>query len=61
MKLNTTTFKGMLAAILLFVGLSGYAQEVAGTWKGKLSVQGTEVPLVFNVTETDGNYTLNYG
>ncbi|MFD2561699.1 S9 family peptidase [Aquimarina rubra] len=31
-----------------------YGQEVIGTWKGKLSVQGTEVPLVFHIEENEG-------
>ncbi|MBW1298815.1 S9 family peptidase [Aquimarina litoralis] len=31
-----------------------YAQEAIGTWKGKLSVQGTEVPLVFHIEKQDG-------
>ena len=39
---------------LLVMGLQTYAQEVTGTWKGNLSVQGTEMPLVFNITDTDG-------
>ncbi|WP_247672745.1 S9 family peptidase [Aquimarina sp. MMG016] len=31
-----------------------YAQEVIGTWKGKLSVQGNEIPLAFHIEEKDG-------
>ena len=27
-----------------------------GTWEGKLSVQGTEIPLKFNITEDNGTY-----
>lgn len=30
------------------------AQDVVGSWKGTLSVQGTEMPLVFNITEEAG-------
>ncbi len=39
---------------LLCMSVQTFAQEVEGTWKGNLSVQGTEMPLIFNVSETDG-------
>jgi len=31
-----------------------YGQDVKGTWKGKLTVQGTEVPLIFHIEENEG-------
>lgn len=31
-----------------------YGQEVTGTWKGKLSVQGAEIPLAFHIEKTNG-------
>nr|WP_234423400.1 S9 family peptidase [Aquimarina spinulae] len=34
-----------------------YGQEVTGTWKGKLSVQGAEIPLAFHVEKTNGALT----
>jgi len=43
--------------LLLFMGISTqtHAQDITGTWEGKLSVQGIEVPLFFNVkSEVDG-------
>ncbi|MGB5943548.1 MAG: S9 family peptidase [Leeuwenhoekiella sp.] len=33
------------------------AQELSGSWKGELDVQGTKMPLIFNFTETDGELT----
>lgn len=30
------------------------AQDIKGSWKGNLAVQGMEVPLVFNISEEDG-------
>ncbi len=33
------------------------AQDVVGSWKGTLAVQGTEMPLVFNITEEEGILT----
>ncbi|WP_111683699.1 S9 family peptidase [Winogradskyella tangerina] len=34
-----------------------YAQDITGAWEGKLSVQGTEIPLVFNISMEDDAYT----
>ncbi len=57
MKTNTFKMKQVIAVVLFLCGIQTFAQEITGSWKGSLSVQGTEVPLVFNITETDGNYT----
>ncbi|TAI49856.1 alpha/beta hydrolase family protein [Flagellimonas allohymeniacidonis] len=38
-------------------GIAAQAQEVVGSWHGKLDVQGTEMPLIFNVSEEDGELT----
>ncbi|MEM7380434.1 MAG: S9 family peptidase, partial [Bacteroidota bacterium] len=46
-----------MATLLFFVGMYSYGQDVQGSWKGKLSVQGTEVPLIFNVSMEDGAYS----
>ncbi len=46
--------KPLLLLAFVVLGLQTYAQEVVGSWKGTLSVQGTEMPLVFNVNETEG-------
>ncbi|GMN07614.1 S9 family peptidase [Croceitalea sp. MTPC5] len=44
----------LLSLTLLFVGVIGYAQDIAGSWKGTLAVQGMEMPLIFNVTNDNG-------
>ena len=31
--------------------------QIAGDWKGKLSVQGFELEMIFHITEADGAYT----
>ena len=49
--------KQTLVVVLICMGLQTYAQEVVGTWKGNLAVQGTEMPLVFDVSETDGAFS----
>ena len=49
--------KKLLGLALLLMSFQGFAQEVTGSWKGTLNVQGAEIPLVFNVEEADGQYT----
>ncbi len=43
-----------MVVAFLVMGFQTYAQDVTGTWKGNLTVQGTEMPLLFNLSETDG-------
>lgn len=41
--------------IVFFLAIvSLQAQDIKGTWKGNLAVQGIEVPLAFNISEEDG-------
>jgi len=54
MKQFIKTFWGAGMIILFLSFTQTNAQEVLGTWKGKLSVQGTEIPLVFNIEKKDG-------
>ena len=50
-----TIKKQLLFSIMcLFIGLGAFAQDIEGTWKGTLSVQGAEMPLLFNVSNEDG-------
>ncbi|MEO1031606.1 MAG: S9 family peptidase [Bacteroidota bacterium] len=53
-----TTILKLSGAFLLFLGalMQTYAQELTGAWEGKLSVQGAEIPLMFNITMEDGTY-----
>ncbi|WP_224489019.1 alpha/beta hydrolase family protein [Robertkochia flava] len=41
-----------IVAVAAFTGV--IAQEVTGKWNGKLNVQGTELPLVFEISEKEG-------
>ena len=51
----TTIKKQVVTTILgLFIGLGAIAQDINGSWKGTLSVQGAEMPLIFNVSNEDG-------
>ena len=48
--------KSLLFLCLTLVVTSLSAQEVIGTWKGSLSVQGTELPIVVRIWQEDGTY-----
>ncbi len=48
------------AAIIIAVGfffIGAQAQDVQGSWKGNLSIQGTDLPLIFHINEEEGNLT----
>lgn len=49
-------FKSLLFLCLTLVVTSLSAQDVIGTWKGSLSVQGTELPIVVRIWQEDGTY-----
>ncbi|MBC8755494.1 alpha/beta hydrolase [Kordia sp. YSTF-M3] len=52
-----TIFK-IIFRLAFFLGtLIASAQDISGTWKGALKVQGMELPLAFNISETDGTLT----
>ena len=57
MQLRIHFVKKLLGLALLLISFQGFAQEVTGSWKGTLNVQGMEMPLVFNIEEADGEYT----
>lgn len=46
-----------LSLVLFLCAFSVQSQEVTGSWSGKLSVQGTEIPLTFNIEEKEGKYS----
>ena len=49
--------KKILVLAVLFLSFQAVAQDATGSWKGNLTVQGMEMPLLFNIEETDGVYT----
>ncbi len=55
--MRTTILKVLGFAVAVFGTATLQAQDVTGSWKGALAVQGTEIPLVFNVEEKDGAYS----
>ncbi|WP_282122524.1 alpha/beta hydrolase family protein [Algibacter mikhailovii] len=42
--------------IIALIALSGYGQDITGQWNGILKVQGIQLRLVINITETDSGY-----
>lgn len=46
-----TSLSKLFTALILcmFAGMTLQAQEIAGSWEGKIAVQGTEIPLIFNI------------
>ena len=54
MEIRKSILGGVLCMLLSFAFNTVQAQDIQGTWKGKLSVQGTEVPLIFHIEENDG-------
>ena len=50
-------FKILLIFMITTSSLSTSAQEIQGSWKGNISIQGSEMPLIFNITESDSTLT----
>lgn len=45
-----------LIIILLAMAQTVWAQEITGSWSGELAVQGTRLPLVFNISREGDGY-----
>ncbi len=45
-------------AIMMITGIgTATAQDISGSWKGTLEVQGAEMPLIFNIKQENGELT----
>lgn len=60
MKNHKTNSNYLLNFIAFIVAFGVYAQDIKGTWKGNLDVQGTAMEILFNIAEEDGNYTSTF-
>ncbi|MBD0831994.1 S9 family peptidase [Aestuariibaculum sediminum] len=51
-------FEGYLLLFLItsYSGFSLKAQNVSGSWKGQISVQGNEIPIIFNIQSKINGY-----
>ncbi|MDD7885716.1 S9 family peptidase [Flavivirga sp. 57AJ16] len=56
MKTIILKLSGTLMLFLCTVAQT-HAQDIVGSWKGKLSVQGTEMPLLFDIKSEEDGYT----
>ncbi|WP_179376747.1 S9 family peptidase [Winogradskyella wichelsiae] len=52
--MKKTKSKLMLSIMALVFSISTFAQDISGSWKGVLNVQGQEIPLLFNVKNDNG-------
>lgn len=52
-----TLLKTVTALILLFIAGVGQAQELNGSYKGPIEVQGTPLEFIVNVMPTYDGYT----
>ncbi|MDO5971447.1 S9 family peptidase [Flavivirga aquimarina] len=58
-----TNFAKLSGTLFLFLCLSYQvkAQDLTGSWQGKLSVQGTEMPLIFDIKNEGTGYSSTMG
>jgi len=49
--------KIVIIALATLISLSTYAQDISGKWNGILKVQGVQLRLVFNITQTEKGYS----
>lgn len=49
--------KTVLILFVILTNLSIYAQDISGKWNGILKVQGIQLRLVFNITQTEKGYS----
>lgn len=49
--------KTAITALATLISLSIYAQDISGQWNGILEVQGVQLRLVFNITQTENGYS----
>ena len=54
MKIKLLLVSKVLFSILFMSFSNSYGQEITGTWKGDLSIQGAEMSIVFNIENKDG-------
>jgi len=47
----------IFATISLLLAISGFSQDINGSWSGVLDAMGNKLPLVINISENDGNYS----
>ncbi len=49
-----SNFKIIGSILFLCMGMTTFAQDIAGSWQGTLTVQGNEMPLIFDINQEAG-------
>jgi len=49
--------KTTLLVLSILMSLSICAQDISGKWNGTLNIQGTQLRVVFNISQTDKGYS----
>ena len=49
--------KKLILVLSILATNTMFSQEISGAWFGSLQIQGTDLPLVFNISKTGNNYT----
>lgn len=56
MKLKILQLSNILCLTIFGMLNTITAQDILGTWEGKIAIQGTEIPLAFNISNEAGEY-----
>ncbi len=59
MQLTIQKSKSVLTLLFMFLSFQAIAQDqnFTGSWKGTLTTQGVELPVIFNISKAEGGYT----
>ncbi len=60
MKNNNRKLRYILSFFAFVCTVGAIAQDIKGTWKGELEVQGMKIEMSFNITEENGNYSSTF-
>lgn len=52
--------KLILIIPIFMLSIIMYGQEIIGSWKGELDIQGNKLPLIFNIQENAGEFTATF-
>ncbi|WP_430411568.1 alpha/beta hydrolase family protein [Kordia sp.] len=52
-----TLYKIVFTIAFFLATVVASAQDISGTWKGALNIQGMELPLALNISQAEGTYT----
>jgi pimeloyl-ACP methyl ester carboxylesterase len=55
--MKSLTFKTLFLVFASLLAISAEAQDISGQWNGILKVQGIQLRIVFNISQTDTGYT----